>query len=88
VKVELETQEGKLEGLVLRKKELETSQEINEKEDQKELEQLEIVKVFEAVGLDREDLNYLEDQVMNIDRNDFEEFPVMLHPEEELAGNL
>jgi len=88
VKVELETQEGKLEALVLRKEELETSQEINEKEDQNELEQLEIVKVLEAVGLDREDLNYLEDQVMNIDRNDFEEFPVMLHPEEELAGNL
>jgi len=88
VKVELETQEGKLEALVLRKEELETSQEINEKEDQKELEQLEIVKVLEAVGLDREDLNYLEDQVVDIDRNDFEEFPVMLHPEEELAGNL
>jgi len=88
VKVELETQERKLEGLVLRKEELETSREINKQEDQKSVEQLEIVKGLEAFGLDLEDLNYLEDQLVNVDRNDFEEFPVMLHPEEELAGNL
>merc|ERR1712080_43315 len=30
----------------------------------------------------------LETQVVNIDRNDFEIFSVMLHPEEELAGSL
>lgn len=34
------------------------------------------------------DLKGLEGLVVDIDRNDFEEFPVMLHPEEELAGNL
>merc|ERR1711962_1567419 len=36
----------------------------------------------------REVLQELETQVVNIDRNDFEEFSVMLHPEEELAGTL
>merc|ERR1711962_153684 len=36
----------------------------------------------------REVLKELETQVVNIDRNDFEEFSVMLHPEEELAGTL
>merc|ERR1712058_92087 len=36
----------------------------------------------------REVLKELETQVVNIDRNDFEEFSVMLHPEEELAGIL
>jgi len=81
------TQEEKLEALV-RKEELETLQEINKQEHQKALEQLEIVKGLEAVGLDLEDLKYLEDQVVDIDMNDFEEFPVRLHPEEELAGSL
>merc|ERR1711962_111765 len=36
----------------------------------------------------REVLKELETQVVNIDRIDFEEFSVMLHPEEELAGTL
>jgi len=80
-------QEDKLEALV-RKEQLGTSQEIYEHIDQKALEQLDIVRGLEAVGLDLEDLKYLEDQVVDIDTNDFEEFPVRLHPEEELAGSL